>query len=55
MAVIILVVDDSRDMPSLMAKTIRENLAVSNILRAIVPAHEGANHGNRAFKKGGSA
>jgi len=51
----ILIVDDSRAMQSMIAITIRENLVLSNILRAIVPAHEGANHGNRALKKGGSA
>jgi hypothetical protein len=55
MAANILIADDSRAMRSMIAITIRENLAVSNILRAIVPAHEGANHGNLALKKGGSA
>lgn len=55
MAVNILIVDDSRAMRSMIAKTIRKNLALSNILRAIVPAHEEANNGNRAVKKGGSA
>jgi CheY-like chemotaxis protein len=55
MAVNILIVDDGRAMRSMIAKIIRENLALSNILRAIVPAHEGVNNGNRALKKGGSA
>ena len=55
MAVNILIVDDSRDRRSMTAKTIRENLALSNNLRAIVQAHEGVNNGNRALKKGGSA
>ena len=39
----------------MIAKTIRENLALSNILRAIVQAHDGVNNGNRALKEGGSA
>jgi hypothetical protein len=55
MAVNILMVDDSRAVRSMIAKTIRKNLALSNILHAIVPAHAGANNGNRALKKGGSA
>ena len=42
-------------MRSMIAKTIREGLALSNIPRAIVHALEGTNNPARDLKKGGSA